>query len=433
MKLMISTAAIALIALSAPAAAQYGRYGQGAAMQTPVPQGQSKSQTQQPQQAVQSSGGLITHTPKLSSEAASKAILDLQAAINKNDAASIPAKLAAAKAAAKSADDRYAIGLLEVKAANNAKDQAGIAAGLQDVLSSGSVKPEEQLGFYEALAQIYSNQKQTQQAADAYQHITQLDPNNVTAIAGLAEQQIAAGHPAAALPLLQKGIRIQQAGGQKAPEAWYKRATSVAYDAKLPATAEMAREWVAAYPSPENWHDAIAIYRNLNQQDVEGTLDLLRLQNAVGGLKTAGEYELLAESAGAQSNYNEAKAIMDAGVAAHIVDPSNPQARDIINGTKGKTATAASLEAATKMSPSVTNLLRIGDSYYGLGDYAHAASVYRDVLAKPGADKDLANLHLGMALARAGDKAGATAALNAVTGARGDIAKYWLIYAQQHG
>jgi hypothetical protein len=38
------------------------------------------------------------------------------------------------------------------------------------------------------------------------------------------------------------------------------------------------------------------------------------------------------------------------------------------------------------------------------------------------------NLHLGMALARAGDKAGATAALNAVTGARADIAKYWLAY-----
>ena len=33
-----------------------------------------------------------------------------------------------------------------------------------------------------------------------------------------------------------------------------------------------------------------------------------------------------------------------------------------------------------------------------------------------------------MALARSGDKAGATAALNAVTGARAEIAKYWLTY-----
>ena len=43
----------------------------------------------------------------------------------------------------------------------------------------------------------------------------------------------------------------------------------------------------------------------------------------------------------------------------------------------------------------------------------------------------VANLHIGMALARAGDKAGATAALNAVTGPRAEIAKFWLAYLNQ--
>ncbi len=84
------------------------------------------------------------------------------------------------------------------------------------------------------------------------------------------------------------------------------------------------------------------------------------------------------------------------------------------------------------MSPSTTTLVRIGARYYGMGDYANAADIYRQVLTKPDADKDVANLHLGMALARAGDKAGATAAFNAVTGARADIAKFWMIYVQQH-
>ena len=46
-----------------------------------------------------------------------------------------------------------------------------------------------------------------------------------------------------------------------------------------------------------------------------------------------------------------------------------------------------------------------------MGNYAKAAELYRVALAKPGVDADVANLHLGMALARAGDKAGATAAL----------------------
>jgi tetratricopeptide (TPR) repeat protein len=104
-----------------------------------------------------------------------------------------------------------------------------------------------------------------------------------------------------------------------------------------------------------------------------------------------------------------------------------------VSGLKNKQkATAGDLEAAVKMSPSPINLLRIGDRYYGMGNYAKAAETYRDVLTKPGADKDLANLHLGMALARSGDKAGAAAALKAVAGAQADVAKYWLVYAQQH-
>jgi hypothetical protein len=52
-------------------------------------------------------------------------------------------------------------------------------------------------------------------------------------------------------------------------------------------------------------------------------------------------------------------------------------------------------------------------------------------MGKPGVDAAVANLHIGMALARAGDKAGATAALNSVTGARADIAKFWLTYVNQ--
>jgi hypothetical protein len=76
-------------------------------------------------------------------------------------------------------------------------------------------------------------------------------------------------------------------------------------------------------------------------------------------------------------------------------------------------------------------LLHIGDRYYAMGNYAKAVELYRMAMGKPGVDAAVANLHIGMALARAGDKAGATAALNSVTGARADIAKFWLTYVNQ--
>ena len=65
---------------------------------------------------------------------------------------------------------------------------------------------------------------------------------------------------------------------------------------------------------------------------------------------------------------------------------------------------------------------------HSYGDYAQAAELYRAALGKAGVDKDLANLRLGMTLARSGDKAGATAALNAAGGAQAEVAKLWLTY-----
>jgi hypothetical protein len=77
-----------------------------------------------------------------------------------------------------------------------------------------------------------------------------------------------------------------------------------------------------------------------------------------------------------------------------------------------------------------TAFIHVGDRYYGAGNYQKAAELYGKGLAK-GADANLSNLRMGEALARAGDKAGATAALNKVGGSLAGIAKFWLIYVQR--
>ena len=139
-------------------------------------------------------------------------------------------------------------------------------------------------------------------------------------------------------------------------------------------------------------------------------------------------------AAAEQRNYAEAQAIIDAGVAAHKVDVSSPLFRDILEGLKSKPkATEADLDTAAKTATTGKALIGVGDRYYSLGQYAKAVQIYRQALGKPGVDTNLANLHIGMALTRAGDKAGATTALNAVSGPRAEIAKYWLIYLQTHG
>ena len=416
MKLMITAAAIALAAAAAPAAAQYGPQSKPPETAAPAAE-QSATAAQKP--------------VKVSNKAA-KAIVALQTAVNKGDYSNLAALVAAAQAVASTPDDKYAIAELQLKAAVAQKNDAAMAAAVDAVANSGFVDTASISKLYASLGTTFYNNKQFDQAAAAFQKAVGVDPRNAQGYTLLGEAKFAQGQKAEAASDFQRAVQIETAAGQKPDEALLKRAVSVAYEAKSPLAVELARDWAAAYPSADSWRNSIAIYRNIAHPDVEGTLDLLRLMQATGSLN-AGDYALFAEAAADQSNFNEAQSVLDAGIAAHVVDPSSAQFRDIVSGLKGKPkATVADLEAAAKMSPSSTNLLRIGDRYYGMGNYAKAADIYRQVLTKPDADKDVANLHLGMALARAGDKAGATAALNAVGAGRAEIAKFWLTYVQQH-
>ena len=361
-----------------------------------------------------------------------KAIVDLQDAVNKKDWASVPAKVAAAQAVASTREDRYLIASLQLRAAAGANDTAAFASALETVGQTGLVDTATMASMYNSLGGTYLKNKQFPQAAAAYQRSAALNPSNADTLTFLGEAQLGAGQKAEAAASFNRAIDAERAAGKKPDEDLMKEAVDTSYEAKSPAAVDLARQWVAAYPSSNSWSNAIAIYSNLNQTDAEAKIDLFRLMQATGALNSPTLYEQYAAVAADMNNTNEARAVLDAGLAAKVLSPSDAQYREIAAGVKAKPmATAADLQVATKSAVNGTALLRIGDRYYGMGDYTKAVELYRMAMGKPGVDPAVANLHIGMALARAGDKAGATTALNAVTGPRAEIAKYWLLYVSQ--
>jgi tetratricopeptide (TPR) repeat protein len=273
--------------------------------------------------------------------------------------------------------------------------------------------------------------KQFPQAVAAYRKAVSLEPNSIEDQQILAQALISAGQKDEGLAALQRLIQVQSSGGHKADETLYKSAVAAAYEAKSPVAVGLAQQWVTAYPTQSSWSDAIAIYRNLNMGDEEATLDVLRLKQAMGMLN-AKDYADLAGAATDQLIFAEAQKVLDAGLTAKMIDPTSASGRDLVSVLKVKAKpTAADLAEATKVAATGKALMRIGDNYAALGEYSNAVAAYKAAMAKPDGDAALANLHIGMALARSGDKAGATAALNSVTGARADIAKYWLTYLAQ--
>jgi Flp pilus assembly protein TadD len=427
---MLGIALVASTALSTAAVAQRegGYRAPAAPPQTPQPRGEQE-------QSKASKGGatVMIGSKKVSLSAEfAKTYNELAKALEANASADVSAQVTAAHAAAKSPEEHYLAYQLQLKAAMGAKNEAEMGKAVAGMLSTGVAPAELQGPLHLANGKVKYNQKQYAEAAAEFQKVLQLDPANAEAKNLLTQTQLNSASPADAVAMLQKSIAEQSAGGAKAPEALYKRALSAAYKAKLPAAVDISRQWVADYPTPANWSDAIRIYRNFHELDDAATLDLLRLARAAGALNGEADYDRYAYAALMKGYPGEAKTVLEEGIKAGVVNPNKSPFKEEIAQAKTKSAgEEASLDSSAKSAlagGTAKAALATGDLHYTYGQYAKAAELYRAALKKSGADANLINLHLGMALARSGDKAGATAALNAVTGPRADIAKYWLAY-----
>lgn len=417
MKLITSTAIVLAAGISAPAAAQYG-----ASTSTPPP-ATSAQQGQAPQQAA-------APQIKLSGKA-QKAIVDLQTAVKANDVANIPAKVQAAQAVAQTKDDRYAIAQLQLQAAVAAKNDAAEAQAVDAIAASGFLPSDKISSLYNAVGVEFYNAKQYDKAATYFQKSVGLNPQDPEAQKLLAEALNSEGKRAEGAAALQKVIAMNSAAGRKADEALYKRALGMAYEAKSPSAIELGREWVSAYPTPDSWHNALAVYRNMGNPDPSSALDIMRLARATRSMQGTADYNLYAAETINASNFGEAKAMLAEGLTSGQIKASDPVIGDIQKALTGKSGPTASELATREAGAKVPSaFLRIGDAYYGAGNYAKAAEMYRQAAAK-GADANLANLRVGEALALSGDKAGAAAALGKVGGSLSEIAKFWLVYANR--
>lgn len=360
------------------------------------------------------------------SKEAQKAIVDLQNAVNAKDSASIPGKIEAALKVAKTADDKYIIGSNQARAALDANNLAGLQAGFDLMAASGVGEAKTLSMNYAELGKRYINAGNASAASAAFDKAIALDAGNSAALALLADQKAKTGDKAGAVALMQKSLAASLAAGTKPSEGNYKFATNLAYESKMPAASAIARDWVAAYPSADSWRAAIQIHRSLNQVRGQQLVDLWRLARANNAVKGEADYDSYLTALIMGGNLAEAKAVLAEASRQSNVDMTKTQFKD--HGVKvAKAPARAAIDAQVKAATTGAALIKAGDQLYGVGAYPEAAAVYRDALAK-GADANLANLHLGMALARAGDKAGAQAALKSVSGEHASVAQFWLVH-----
>lgn len=363
-----------------------------------------------------------------------EAVSAAQTALAAGDNATTAAKLAEARAAATTGDDKFVTGSVEYELARKTNDTKAQSAAVELMLSSGKVGADQLGQFNTVVGQLAYQANDFQKAERYLQAAVDAGAPDSNVFALLVETKQKLGKTPEALQTLQAGIDKQKAAGQTVPKDWYGRGIAIGYAAKLPQqTEKLTQEWLMAYPGdPSNWRDSLITWRDLNKVDAETELDVYRLMRSAGALKGQADY-MEYVNATYLRNPGEAKAVLDEGVKAGFVNTASSQnAREINTIVSGKvSADRASLPKAPAASATGKALMNFGDAYLGYADWANAATFYKAAIAKGGIDANVANIRLGQALARSGDKAGAKAAFAAVTGPRAGLARYWTIWVDQ--
>lgn len=377
--------------------------------------------------------------PNISKEAQPK-LIALEKAVKENRTADIPALAAEALAVAKTPDDRYFAYRLQLPSLAAANNPDALLPALEGVLGTGVAKAEELASLTLLSAKLNYN-KGTANAAAATlaatraEEAVQLDPNNGEAhyILGLVRNR--QKRPAEAVASLQKAQALLVAAGKPADQSITDQTLSIAYAAKLPVARDLAIANVKAAPTAKNWRVAIKITEQNSNLTAPDKVDLFRLQRLTNSFEGEGDYYPYVDALITRGLPGEAKAVLDEAFAAGKLDGSKATWKELQTAAAGRIAAdKASLATGEKgalAAPTARPALATGDAYMSYGDYEKAAKLYRAAMTKTGVDADLANLRLGIALARSGDKAGAATAFNAVKGMRAGIAQLWLLYLEK--
>ena len=376
-------------------------------------------------------------------------IAALQVAAAGLDRTAQDAALSAARARAQTAAARYAVAHFQFQIGRQRGDYAMQSQGAEAMIESGLVTPEEAPGLVAYLAGRSLGGRDSSRTDRLMARLVELQPTNSAVLVDYG--QFTAGFlpsargPAAvtvrakAVSLFQRAFDADQAAGRISPESWYLRGLAVAYDGTrppvsnasfAPAATSFARSLVAGYPTPNNWRDALAAYRDL-AGDPALDLDIRRLMRVTGVL--AGERDYM-EFAGALADarlIGEARAVIDEGLQRNMVESGRiaPALATRIAPRAVATDRAALPGLRSRAQAGTAAVARAaGDNFYAYGQYADAAALYGLALQKGGEDPNLVNLRLGAALAMAGRRPEAEAALRLVTGPRADLAGFWLTW-----
>lgn len=332
--------------------------------------------------------------------------------------------------------ENYAINRMKLSLGATTGNNALAIPAIQAVIDSGFLQPQDKDSFLEALASMYSNDKNYAKAIEVFKRYQKEAANPQKVHAAYVRALYLSGDYASAKTELLPIIAHADSTGKAPTEEDLKLLASSANKIKDDATYLAAIEKLAAfYPTDDYWSDALnrGVARKPGFNVNDFAIDLLRIVHTAVQKMGADEYTDLAELALQAGFPTEAKKAVDEGFAVGALGTGanaakHRQLRD--RATKGAADDAkniASTEASAAKAKTGAGLVNLGWAYVTMDQADKGIGFIQQGIAKGGLKHpDEAKLRLGMAYAKAGKKDEALKTFDEVKAGGGlaDMAKY---------
>jgi len=322
-------------------------------------------------------------------------------------------------------------------AAARAGDPQTAIKSFEAVLASGRLSGAEQGQMTEQIAYQYAQLKDWPRTREWAAKARAMPGTNGAELDKLlAFVNAQSGDFAAVARDAQAAVEAAEKAGRRPDEADLLRlADALRRTGNTAGQTAVLEKLITHYPKREYWQIVLGRVQAKPGFSQRLAVDVLRLKRQTKTLDSADEYVEMTQLLLQDGQAAEARAVVDEGFGAGLLgkgEQAERQQRLRALATQRATSAAADLASAEQGladDKSGDTLVRIGMGYSGIGQHDKAVALIQQGIKKGGLRlPQQAQLHLGIALARAGQKDRAAQALRTVTGTDGaaELARLWL-------
>ena len=336
----------------------------------------------------------------------------------------------------RNASENFLIEQMRASAALSGGDNGQAIKAIQALLNSGRLPESQQAQYAGSLASLYYREKDYKDAAQWAGRALRSNPSDGAMRSLQIQSYYLAGDLAGASREALEDVQTAEKAGRTPPEDRLQLLANIASKTGDRAAYVAGIErLVAYYPKKEYWVDLLRRLEAKPGFSNRLTLDLYRLRAATKTLDSPNEVVEMAQLALQQKQAGEAKKLLDDAFASGLLGKGAEAERQkrLLALASERAAEAPTqlkqAEAEAMASGDGLDLVNVGFAYTGLGQFEKGIALMQQGIAKGKLKRtDEANLHLGIAYLRAGQKAKAREAFKAVSGTDGaaDLARLWM-------